>query len=285
MPRSMWGGSVSFGLVNVPVKLFAATSPKGVHFHMLRSTDNSRIQYKKVSAADGSEVPEDKIVKGYELEPEHYVTLTAAELDALDSEKNCQISILKFVDMKEIDCILFDKAYFLTPDENAAKAYALLLAAMKETKKVAIARMVLHSREHLVVLRPYKNAVSLFTLYYDDELVQTESLDSLPAEKDAPKAPELAVARQLVEAISGPFKPDEFKDEYRERVMELVKQKAAGKKIVAAPGAPARPTNVVDLMSALKASLKVSKGGAKNKEPKEKAKPRRAERKRAKKSA
>lgn len=288
MPRSMWGGSVSFGLVNVPVKLFAATSPKGVHFHMMRASDNSRIQYKKVSAVDGAEVPEDKIVKGFELEPDRYVTLTSADLDALDPEKNRQISILKFVDMKEIDCILFDKAYYLAPDENAGKAYALLLEAMKETKKVAIARMVLHSREHLVILRPYRNAVSLFTLYYDDEVVAPSALDNLPGEKDAPNAAELAIAKQLVDAITGKFDPKEYHDEYRERVLQLVKQKAAGKKIVATPGSPARATNVVDLMSALRASVEASKKAPKAAKPspvKEKAEPKRVERKRSRKSA
>lgn len=288
MARSMWGGSISFGLVNVPVKLFTATSPKGVHFHMLRASDSSRIQYKKVSAADGTEVSEDQIVKGYEVEPDRYVMITPAELDALDPEKNRRIGIMKFVDVKEIDCILFDKAYYLAPDANAEKAYALLLTAMKETKKVAIARMVLHSREHLVVLRPYKNAVALFTLYYADEVVATDALDHLPSGKDEPNAAELAVAKQLVEAISGDFDPKDFHDEYRERVLDLVKQKAAGKKIVAAPGSPARATNVVDLMSALKASVEASKKtpkGAASKESKEKHEPKRVERKRTRKSA
>lgn len=286
MPRSMWGGSVSFGLVNVPVKLFTATSPKGVHFHMMRASDNSRIQFKRVSAADGAEVPDDQIVKGFELEPDRYVTLTPADLDALDPEKNRQISIMKFVDMKEIDCILFDKAYYLAPDKNAGKAYALLLDVMKETKKVAIARMVLHAREHLVILRPYRNAVSLFTLYYDDEVVAPSSLENLPGEKDAPNAAELAVAKQLVDAISGKFDPKEFHDEYRERVLQLVNQKAAGKKIVAPPGAPARATNVVDLMSALRASVEASRKTPKaNKAVKEKVEPKRVERKRSKKSA
>lgn len=281
MARSMWSGSVSFGLVNIPVKLFSATSPKGVHFHMLRASDASRIQYKKVSAADGGEVSEDKIVKGYELEPDRYVTLTQEELDTLDPEKDRRINILKFVDVKEIDCILFDKAYYLTPNENSEKAYALLLQAMKETRKVAIARMVLHSREHLVVLRPYRNAVSLFTLYYADEVVDTNALENLPDAKNAPSAAELNVAKQLVDAISSGFDPREFHDEYRERVINLVKQKAAGKKIVASPGAPSRATNVVDLMGALKASVEASKKGSKSKNESEK----KPERKRTRKSA
>lgn len=282
MARSMWGGSISFGLVNVPVKVFTATSPKGVHFHMLRASDGSRIQYKKVAAADGAEVKEEQIVKGYELEPERYVMLTPAELEALDPEKNRRINILKFVDVKEIDCILFDKAYYLAPDENAGKAYALLLAVMKETKRVAVARIVLHSREHLAVLRPYKNAIALFTLYYSDEVVATDTL-GLPNEKDEPHAPEMAVAKQLVDAISGPFDPGEYRDEYRERVLDVVKQKAAGKKFVAASTAPDRATNVVDLMSALRASVEASKKPGKP--AKVKAEPKRAERKRHKKSA
>lgn len=259
MARSLWSGSISFGLVNVPVRLYSAVQPKTVHFHMIRNTDASRISYRKVSASDGKEVPEEQIVKGYEVSPDKYVKLEKKELDALDPEHTRAIAIEKFVPLVEIDHIYFEKAYYLGPEKASKRAYALLLDAMKETNKVAIARIVFHNKEHLVALRPLDNAIVMFTLYYPDEVVPRDDLENIPDKADHPSGKELEVAKQLVDAISGEFEPKEYHDQYRQRVLELIEKKAAGKTIESAPVKREKPSNVVNLMEALQASLAASK--------------------------
>jgi DNA end-binding protein Ku len=261
----MWSGAITFGLVNVPVKMFTAVSPKDVHFHQLRASDGARIEYRKVGSTDKKEVEYKDIVKGYEIAPNQYVKIKPEELEALDPEKRNTIEIERFVHLDEIDPIYFERSYYLVPDKNASKAYALLQQAMAETGKVAIARMVMRDKEYTVALRGTGHAIGLSTLYYSDEVVPEKQLE-LPSAKDKPQKKELDMAIQLINAISGKFDATEYHDEYRERVMDLIHRKAEGKEIVAqaAPKTPA--PNVVNLMEALKASIadsmKRTKGGA-----------------------
>jgi len=254
MARSIWSGSISFGLVNVPVKVYTAVSRKTVHFHQLHDADGSRIQQKRVCAADGEEVPYEHIVKGYELSPGRYVVIESAELDALEASKTKTIDVEQFVDPAEIDPILYDQPYYLTPVAGAAKAYRLMLEAMRESGKVAIGRVVLRQKGHVVALRPHGDLLTMETLVYADEVVPADSLDEAGSADVEVAAKELAVARQLVEMLSGPFDPGQYRDDYRDAVLSLIERKVAGEEVAIAP-APAPPAAVPDLMAALQASI------------------------------
>ena len=257
MPRAIWSGAISFGLVNVPIKLFTATSQKDVRFHQLHDADGARIQQKRVCSKDGEEVTLDHIVKGYEISRDRYVLITPEELDTLDPKASRTIDIQDFVDLDEIDPVYFDSTYYMVPEKGAAKAYALLLEAMRKSNKVAIARVVLRQKQHLVALRPLKNALSMETMLYADEVVSTDSLDGLPEDVEVSDR-ELAMAQQLIDSLTADFQPEQYKDDYRERVMALIERKAEGQEIVAEEE-PEEATPVVDLMAALEASLKAAK--------------------------
>jgi DNA end-binding protein Ku len=360
----MWSGAISFGLVNVPIKLYSAVSKKTVRFHQINAETGSRIQQKRVDATTGEEVPYENLVKGYQLTRDRYVIINPDELDALDPEKSRTIDIEDFVDLSEIDPVYYDHPYYLVPDKGAEKAYGLLLNAMQESQRVAIARVVLRSKEQLVAIRPDKDGRLLMmeTMIFADEVVPTEDLDGLPEAEELdglapektrtidiedfvdleeidpiyydhpyylapdtgaakayglllgamqesgkvaiarvvlrskeqlvairpaqdgsvlmmetmifadevvpkedldglPEADELKVseresqmAQQLIESLVTDFEPSRYKDEYREKVLELIEAKAAGAEIVAQPEAP-QPTAVPDLMAALEASL------------------------------
>jgi DNA end-binding protein Ku len=254
VPRSIWSGSISVGLVNVPVKLYSALARKTVHFHQLHDADGSRIQQKRVCAADGEEVPYEHIVKGYEISPGRYVVIEPGELETLDPEKTRLIEIEQFVDLAEIDPILYDQPYYLAPATGAAKAYRLLLEAMRDAQKVAIARVVLRQKGHLVAVRAHGDVLVMETLVFSDEVVAPSTLDELAATEAEVSARELAVARQLIEMLSGPFDPAQYRDEHREAVLALIERKVAGEEIAVAPEAPA-PAAVPDLMAALQASV------------------------------
>jgi DNA end-binding protein Ku len=254
VPRSIWSGSISVGLVNVPVKLYSALARKTVHFHQLHDADGSRIQQKRVCAADGEEVPYEHIVKGYEISPGRYVVIEPGELETLDPEKTRLIEIEQFVDLAEIDPILYDQPYYLAPATGAAKAYRLLLEAMRDAHKVAIARVVLRQKGHLVAVRAHGDVLVMETLVFSDEVVAPSTLDELAAAEAEVSARELAVARQLIEMLSGPFDPAQYRDEHREAVLALIERKVAGEEIAVAPEAPA-PAAVPDLMAALQASV------------------------------
>jgi DNA end-binding protein Ku len=255
MPRSIWSGAISFGLVNVPVKLFTATSPKTVRFHQLNEKTGVRIQQKRVDPSTGEEVPFDQIVKGYELTRDRYVLISPDELEALAPEKTRTIDIEDFVELAEIDPIYFDHAYYLVPDKGAAKAYGLLLEAMRQSGKVAIARVVLRSKEQLVAIRAADNVLVMETMIFHDEVVSPDVLDELPAEEERNVTDrELKMAQQLVESLTSEFDPTRYRDEYRDKVLDLIERKAAGEEIVLQPEAPA-PAKVPDLMAALEASL------------------------------
>ena len=264
MPRSIWSGAISFGLVSVPVKLYSAVSPKTVRFHQLHASDHVRIQQKRVCPADGEEVPYDDIVKGYEISPDRYVVLEPGELDALAPEKTRTIDIEDFVELSDIDPIYYDHPYYLAPGPGGAKPYRLLLDAMRESGKVAIARVVLRSKEQLVAIRPMDDALAMTTMNFADEVVATDRLDELPGEEVKTTKRELDVAKQLVDSLAGPFEPDKYQDTYREAVLDLIERKAQGEEIAVQPPAEPAVTEAPDLMSALKASLDEvrSRGGA-----------------------
>lgn len=257
MPRAIWSGAISFGLVNVPIKLFTATSQKDVRFHQLHDRDGARIQQKRVCSKDGEEVPNEHIVKGYEVSRDKYVVITPEELDALDPKASRTVDILDFVDLDEIDPVYFDSTYYMVPEKGAAKAYALLLEAMRRSKKVAIARVVLRQKQHLVALRPLKNALSMETMLYADEVVSTDTLEGLPEDIEVTDR-ELAMAQQLIDSLADDFKPERYRDDYRERVMDMIERKAEGQEIIINEEEEEQAP-VVDLMAALEASLAAAK--------------------------
>jgi DNA end-binding protein Ku len=258
MPRAIWSGAISFGLVNVPVKLFSAVSPKDVRFNQLEEGTGARIRQKRVSAETGEEVPYEKIVKGFEISPERYVIITPEELEALDPKATRSIDIEDFVDLDQIDPVHYERPYFLVPEKGASKAYALLLQAMRESNKVAIARLVLRTKQYLAAIRPMGGVLCLETLLFADEVVPVEALDGLPGPDTEVSERELKMARQLIESLSTDFEPGKYRDEYRERVLKLIEQKAEGQEIVAQVPVE-EPAKVVDLMAALEASLAAAK--------------------------
>jgi DNA end-binding protein Ku len=257
----MWSGAISFGLVNVPVKLYSAVSRKTVRFHQLNAKTGHRIAQKRVDSANGEEVQYEDIVKGYELTKDRYVVITPDELETLDPEKSRTIDIEDFVDLADIDPVYYDHPYYLVPDKGATKAYGLLLNAMEQSGKVAVARVVLRSKEHLVAIRPAPgNVLTMETMLFADEVVPPEELDELPEAKDLKASDrELTMAQQLIDSLSSDFEPEKYRDEYRDKVLELIERKAAGEEIAVQPEAP-EPKKVPDLMAALEASLAAVKG-------------------------
>ena len=283
MARSIWSGALSFGLVNVPVKLYSAVSRKTVRFHQLNEGTGNRIAQKRVDAQTGEEVAYESIVKGYELGRDRYVVVRPDELDALDPARTRTIDIEDFVDLDQIDPVYYDHPYYLVPDKGAAKPYGLLLEAMRRSGKVAIARVVLRSKEQLVAIRPSGDVLLMETMIFHDEVVPTDALDDLPAQGDLSASDrEVAMAEQLIESLTSDFEPAKYHDEYREKVLGLIERKAEGEEIAVPAAAPA-PAAVPDLMAALEASLAAVKGRsaeAAGDEPK--AKPKRAPRKTSK---
>jgi DNA end-binding protein Ku len=263
MARAIWSGSISFGLLNVPVKLYSAVSKQTVRFRELREGDGSRVKHKRVAESDGKEVPYEKIVKGYEYAPDQYVVLTKEELSELEPQRSRTIEIQDFVDLDDIDPIYFEQPYYLGPDKGAARAYALLVQAMKESHKVAIARFVLRNKEHLAAIRPMEDVLTLTTMRFHDEVTSPKDLDGEVFEEEKPKKPdqrEIQMAKQLIDSLTGDFKPDSYRDEYREELLDLLERKAEGKEVVSAPTEEPKPTKAPDLMAALEESLAAVKG-------------------------
>src|SRR4051794_3952472 len=263
MARSIWTGAISFGLVTVPVKLYSAVSRKSVRFHQLHESTGVRIQQKRVDPSTGEEVPYDEIVKGYEIAPDRYVIIEPAELEALDPKKTRTIEIEDFVDLDTIDPLFYDHPYYLAPGAGGAKPYRLLLEAMRETRKVAVARVVIRQKESLVAIRPMDGDVlGMATMIFADEIVDPERIDELDAAREAQTNDrELAIAKQLVESLAGEWEPDKYHDSYREEVLALVERKAAGEEIAVQPQVEEAGAPVPDLMSALKASLDAVRAG------------------------
>jgi DNA end-binding protein Ku len=260
MARAIWSGAISFGLVNVPVKLYTATSPKTVRFNQLSSKTGARIRQKRVDPTTDEEVPFEDIVKGYEITPDRFVVITNDELDALDPKATKTVDIEEFVDLAEIDPIYYDHNYYLAPTAGGAKAYRLLVDAMREAGKVGIGKVVLRSKQQLCALRPTGEVLTLTTMLWGDEVLSPDRLDEIGEIEEAQATDrELKMAEQLIESLSAQFQPEKFHDEYREQVLQLIERKAAGEEIAVQPQAE-EPAEVPDLMAALEASLAAVRG-------------------------
>ena len=260
MPRAIWSGAISFGLVNIPIKLYAAVSRKSVSFNQLDARTGARIKYKKVSAADGDEVPAEQIIKGYELSSGAYVTVGDDEMAALDPDASRTIDIEEFVDLADIDPLFYDSAYLVAPDKATLKPYALLCRAMEESGKVGIARFVMRSKQYLCAVRPKDGALVLSTMVYADEVndpAEIPEIADLEAIDLTDK--ELDMARQLIASLDERFDADKFEDTYRNRVLDLIERKASGDTEIVTPPEVMSDDKVVDLMAALEASVKAAK--------------------------
>ena len=270
MPRAIWTGTIGFGMVTVPVKLYSAVDRKTVRFHQLSGKSGVRVAQKRVDPSSGEEVPYEDVVKGYELAPDRYVVIEPGELDGLQPKKTKTIEIEEFVDLSQIDPVYYDHPNYLAPGAGGAKPYRLLLEAMRETGKVAIARVVIRSKEQLVAVRPMGDALGMATMLFADEVLSPARLDEVAEASEVKTTKrELDVAKQLVESLAEDFDADAFHDTYREEVLGLIERKAQGKAIAVQPPPEETAQPAPDLMSALKASLEAVRareaegGGAK----------------------
>jgi DNA end-binding protein Ku len=256
MPRAIWSGTISFGLVSVPVRMFPATESKELRFHFLDRNDLTPIAYEKVRRDSRDPVDPEEIVRGFEIEKGRYVPLEDDDLDRLDIELTHSIDICDFVSLDEIDPIYFRKAYYLLPAEGAEKPYRLLVRALEETGKVGIAKVVIRNKQHLAALRAYDGVLVLETMYYEDEVRKPQSLDGDLGTARLQKA-EVEMARSLVENLSEPFEPSKYDDTYRKELLDLIRAKAEGEPL------PEPETEeegeVVDLMAALRESVERTK--------------------------
>ncbi len=261
MARAIWSGAISFGLVNIPVKLYSSVARKTVRFNQIDSESGQRVRQQRVNS-EGEEIAYEQIVKGYEIGPDKYVTITPEELESVEPERTRTIDIEDFVDLQQIDPIFYDHPYYLAPDKGAAKPYKLLLDAMEESDKVAIARVVIRSKQSLVAIRAKDNVLMMETMLFADEIVPTDSIEELAA-TDGGKTTkrELGMANQLIESLSSEFEPEKYRDEYRDQVLAMIEKKAAGETITIEEPSE-EPQKVPDLMAALEASIAAAKSPA-----------------------
>ena len=281
MPRPVWNGTISFGLVAIPVKLYHAVRKKSVSFNQLDDRTMSRIKYKKVSALDGEEVPEEHIVKGFEVAKERYIVVDPDELEPFIPAATKTVDLEEFVDLEEIDPVFFDAAYHVAPGTNP-KPYVLLARAMEEAGKVAIGRFVMRNKQYTAAIRAEEGRLVMSTLAYADEVIDPETIEELDGlDEIEVSAKEVAMAESLVDSLTAAFEPEKYRDEYREQVLDLIEIKANGQEFEV-PEAAAEKPKVVDLMAALEASVAAAKdargrhpsagdGGAKKKPSKKKA--------------
>ena len=263
MARAIWKGSISFGLVNIPIALYPATRREEFKFCLLRNTDLSPVNYKRVAEKDGKEVPWDQIVKGYEYEKGKYVVLKDEDFQRVDVEATQTVDIQDFVELDEIDPIFFYKPYYLEPQKGGDKAYALLRDALKDSKKVGVAKVVIKTREYLAGVKPEDGALVLELMHFADELADTSKLH-IPKKVEIGKR-EITMAKSLIDSMSSKWNPEKYKDDYREALMEVIEEKveAGGKEIEEKPKKAPKPTKVIDLVSVLQKSLEET--GAKRK--------------------
>jgi DNA end-binding protein Ku len=260
MARAIWTGAVAFGLVNVPVGLYAATEDRTVHFNQFQAGTTDRIRYKRVNERTGREVELADIVRGHEVSKDDYVLVTDEELAAVDPGGSRTIDIADFVELAEIDPIYFQKTYYLAPQgEGAMRAYALLHRAMTDTGKAGIAAFVMHGKQYLAAIRAMPDVLALETMFFADEVRDPrEEIEELP-HREAFRGRELTIAKQLIESMTTRWKPQNYRDTYRERVEDLIEHKRRGEEIVT-EGAPPEDSNVVDLMDALRRSAEQARG-------------------------
>ena len=257
MPATVWKGYLSFGLVSFPIRLFSAARPDTVHFHLLHKKDLSRVREVMYCAAEDKPLERDEIVKGYEYEKDEYIVIDPDDLAKIAPATASVMEILQFVRMDEIDPIFFETSYYVAPEEAVSKPYSLLLEAMKQTHYDALAKVAMHGREHIVILRPREQGIMLHTMYFVDELHKANEVE-IPKPAKVEKK-EIDMAKKLIETLAEPFKPEEFHDEYKKNVMTLIEKKRKGQKIV--PIKQPKTAPVIDLMQALQQSL--ARSGAK----------------------
>ena len=261
MPRAIWTGSISFGLVNVPVKLYSAVHQEDLAFHQLEESTGARVKYKRVSEKTGKEVPWEKIVKGYELGKGKYVTITSEELEKYQPRTTKTIEIEDFVALEDIDPIYYESTYYVAPSgegEGGTKAYKLLLEAMEKEHKVGIARFVMRTKQYLAAVRPYDGTLAISTMLFEDEVVPKSEIPEMKKLTAKVTDREVRMAAQIIESLTTDWKPSRYHDTYRESLLELIEKKAKGKEIVVDESEEA-PQKVVDLMAALEASLQAAK--------------------------
>jgi DNA end-binding protein Ku len=257
MQRALWSGSISFGLVNIPIRMYSATQDRSVRFHLLHDQDHARLQRKLVCSADGREVHPEHVVRGYEVEPERFVVIREDELEALAPRESRTIDIHDFVPMDQIDPVYFEKPYYLAPGENATKPYRLLVEAMERSKKVAIATFVMREREYLATLRPVEGVICLETMHFSDEVLDADEIVGEVQGRVDDR--ELKMARSLIASLTTRFKPGKYHDEHQRRLHQMVEQKAKGRDIISPPQVEEKPQRVINLMAALEASLAEAK--------------------------
>jgi DNA end-binding protein Ku len=255
--RPLWKGAITFGLISIPVRLYSAVESKALKFHLLHEKDGGRVRYKRVCSKCGEEVSWDDIVKGYEYSKDHYVVFTEEELEGLDLDSIRAIDVVTFVPLEDIDPIYFDKTYYVAPDASGLKAYKLLAGALEAERQVGIAKVALRDKEHLSTIRLKDGVFVLETMHWPDEIRAAE-FEELERKVDV-RDPEVKMARQLIQQLSGEFRPEEFHDEYRERLQALAERKVEGEEVTVAAEPTEEPAPVVDLMEALKASVAEAK--------------------------
>ena len=257
MAHAIWSGAINFGLVTIPVKLFTAVKTNDLSFNLLHAKDEGRIKYERVCSVDGKPVPWDEIVKGYEFEKGEYVTLTDEDFKKVNPEATQSVDIVEFVELAKIDTMYFDKPYYLEPTKQGRHAYALLREALADSKRVAIARVVIRTKEYIAAVKPVDDALVLELMHWSDELVGADTLD-VPGQEKMPEK-EMKMARMLIDTMSvDEFQPEKFENKYHDELMTMIEARAAGKELPAAKKAPVR-SKVVNLMDVLAQSLEESK--------------------------
>lgn len=258
--NAIWKGSISFGLVNIPIALYSATKTEEIKFRLLRKSDHSPVNYKRVAEADGKEVPWDQIVKGYEYEPGKFVVLKDEDFQRVDVEATQTVDIACFVKLDEVNPIFFHKPYYMEPQKGADKAYVLLRDALLASRKIAVARVVIKTRQHLAAIKPQEKGLMLELMHFAGELRHVDEF-KLPAATEVGKK-ELQMAQALIESMSEPWKPDAFEDEYRKALEAVIAEKIEkGEQALPKPSRKVKPTNVIDLVSVLQKSLDESVRG------------------------
>lgn len=277
MARAIWSGSISFGLVNVPVKVFTAVREHAVHFHQVEKGTGARIRYEKVSDKSGKEVAGEDIELGYEVSNGTLVTLEAGQLEQLKPRTTRAIEITDYVDLVDIDPVFFARTYWLAPDGDGAKrAYELLVAAMEDRGRAGIGTVVMRNKQYLAAIRPRDGALALSTMHFGDEVLAKSEVDGIPSRATNPAANEMKLATQIIDSLSGKWDPTRYKDTYTEEVKTLIERQAKGEKVVVDEESSGKDGKVLDLMAALEASLDAASKGKGAKKPPSKSRAKKA---------